>query len=71
MKKPAPRALVAISEDRQWLVTHEQCGWWRLRRRDDDDHFVTHKTGVVGGWIADTGQDAQEVLCAWIANREA
>lgn len=57
-----PRALVAISEDRQWLVVLEEIGWWRLRRRDDDEHFVTHETGIPGGWIYDTGQRAEDVL---------
>jgi ribosomal protein S27AE len=65
---PAPRALVAISEDRHWLVTHEA--------NEMPLHFaVWRRAGShVIGWIferyvEDTGQDAHEVLAAFLADR--
>jgi hypothetical protein len=63
-----PRALVAISEDRHWLVTHEA--------NEMPLHFaVWRRAGShVIGWIferyvEDTGQDAHEVLAAFLADR--
>lgn len=72
---PKPRAVVALSEDRQWLcaLTPTEptaffviCGW------DCGDLGVGH-AGWPMGWgnvgeprlIPDTGQDAHEVLAAW------
>lgn len=59
-----PRAVVAISEDQQWLVvpaSDEIGGWQVLRRRFN---------GYENEWaLWDTGQDAHEVLAAWMEGR--
>lgn len=67
---PQPRALVALSEDRQWLcalaptgVGFVVCEW-----HAGDAHRV-------GGWIRpilaaeDTGQSAEDVLREWLEGR--
>ena len=61
-----PRALVALSEDRQAIVFLTRSNWWA-------GHYL-NGYGDVGerAFIAeDTGQDAQEVLAAFLAGREA
>lgn len=64
---PTPRALVALSEDRQWLVVlmpeFAMFPWVLYRRAYEIDHWVpeTH--------FRDTGQDAHEVLAEWLEGR--
>ena len=68
---PHPRALVALSEDRQWLVVLEP---------DIEGHpeatsaFGVWKRDIRAGWvlqaaIIDTGQDAHAVLAEWMAGQ--
>lgn len=65
---PAPRALVAISPDRQWLVVLED-GDWRIRKRSNDEFCLLDEAG--GGWIIDIGQSAEAVLAQWLEGRDA
>lgn len=63
----APRALVALSEDRQWLVMLDVAGdasEWTVRRKHLDDYVPAHFA-----FRMDTGQDANEVLADFL--REA
>lgn len=68
-----PRAVVAISEDRQWLVVLNPAGY--------SGWFVRYRLNAYGYWvpdvqagepccIKDTGQDAHEVLAAFLRERE-
>lgn len=66
-----PRAVVAISEDQQWLVVLEPPGWgekWTFLRWADD-------MGIF--WLSDapdvpdTGQSADEVLASFLEVRNA
>ena len=67
--KETPRALVALSENRQWLVAPDAT-WPRfvIFALEDDDYG--------GGYlrvdsVEDIGQDAHEVLASWLKEREA
>ena len=58
---PQPRAIVALSEDRQWLVVlfpnvHKLRDMWAILRCKWDT-------------VADTGQDAHAVLAEWMAGQ--
>lgn len=64
--KTQPRALVALSEDRQWLVVRFELGFETFR--------LVNEAGKPFGffaerWTNDTGQDAHEVLAAWLEGR--
>ena len=69
LPEPQPRALVALSEDRQWLVTPDPAGHplW----------FVFHweETATDVGWMVQdkmieaAGQDAHAVLARWLEGR--
>lgn len=56
---PHPRALVSLSEDRQWLVTHDDDQAWDIWARKGDLGYVYHT------YADDTGQDAADVLRDW------
>lgn len=60
-----PRALVAISEDRQWLVVHRPKEGRFLVY--EEFHFDSGQAcyGEHGG-TDDTGQSAEDVLAAWL-----
>lgn len=65
-----PRALVALSEDRQWLVVlfpnvHKLRDMWAILRCKWDGDFTRWDT------VADTGQDAHAVLAALLSQQEA
>ena len=61
-----PRALVALSDDRQWLVVqHPRLTIWEILERDEDYGHVAYFDGK-NRFIEDTGQDANEVLAAWL-----
>lgn len=67
-EEPQPRALVALSEDRQWLVVLESPiakwrGYWVVYARGFADRYG------VENYIEDTGQDAHQVLAAWLEGR--
>ena len=62
--EPPLRALVALSEDRQWLVMLED-GDWRVRKRDGEGRYVPLDEDG-GWWVIDTGQDAHAVLATWL-----
>ena len=59
-----PRALVALSEDRQWLViqakTVDGRSKWRFWKRDRQCLSYSLDTSI--RYVEDTGQDAHEVL---------
>lgn len=64
-----PRALVALSEDRQWLVvlfmlTEDSASWSICQLTDDFLMPYRLKEN-----IPDTGQDAHAVLAEWIAGQ--
>lgn len=63
MQDPQPRALVALSEDRQWLVVLRD-GYWTMYQHAGyvDDYQM---------WadLSDTGQDAQDVLAQFLERR--
>ena len=63
--EPPPRALVAISEDRQWLVVHRPKEGRFLVY--EEFHFDSGQAcyGEHGG-TDDTGQSAEDVLAAWL-----
>ncbi len=62
-----PRAVVAISEDRQWLVVPQASDIdWFLVMELDRDRTGYHEYDS----IPDTGQDAHEVLAAWMEGRQ-
>ncbi|TXH50922.1 MAG: hypothetical protein E6Q97_19405 [Desulfurellales bacterium] len=63
-----PRALCAVSEDRQWLVVVEDSDW-RVRKRDGEGRYVPPDEDG-GWWVIDTGQDAHAVLASWLEGRE-
>lgn len=60
-----PRALVALSDDRQWLVVLDVNNVWKVMEK-------RYGQAAHGFWwksvreIEDTGQDANEVLAAWL-----
>lgn len=69
---PQPRALVALSDDRQWLVVLDPDGY--------SGWFVRYRLNAYGYWIPDvqagepccirdTGQDAHAVLAEWMEGR--
>ncbi len=62
---PARRALVAISEDRQWLVVLDAKDGWEVWRRTNDVSYRHHD--YLG---PDTGQSAEDVLASWLEGRE-
>ncbi|MCA9878436.1 MAG: hypothetical protein KC442_11660 [Thermomicrobiales bacterium] len=69
LPEPQPRALVALSEDRQWLVVqHPRLTIWEILERDEDYGHVAYFDGK-NRFIEDTGQDANEVLREWLAER--
>lgn len=55
------RALVALSEDRQWLVVLDHQRWSLLERDWGSYHLITT--------FEDTGQDAHEVLREFLEGR--
>lgn len=59
------RALVAISDDRQWLAWLDEDGDWCICGRDSQYSFDYQRS------LEDTGQDAREVLAAFLAERES
>lgn len=73
---PQPRALVALSEDRQWLVVLEPERWSGFgvyRREWMSGTFATsgywHWVRAKRGYAEDTGQSADEVLAAFLEGR--
>jgi hypothetical protein len=69
--EPHPRALVAISEDRQWytVLAKEPSNYDGKRR-----FTIFRWSDFMGDYqwrdvIEDTGQDAHEVLAAWLEGR--
>lgn len=64
-----PRALVALSEDRQWLVTCSDGLWcvWRYENLPLSQGARYEKPSPI---VVDTGQSAHEVLAAWLEGRE-
>ncbi len=62
-----PRAVVAISEDRQWLVVLDSRTvigpLWDVFECDGCDYIYSDHT-------RDTGQSADEVLANWLKERE-
>lgn len=77
-KSSKPRAVVAISEDRQWLVTHEPPNLLRYKVPNRDCFYVWQRNGATGAGIAmrpcevieDTGQDANEVLAKFLEGQK-
>lgn len=76
--EPRPRAIVAVSEDRQWLVVLEPAGY----SAGYSDWFVRYRLNAYGCWapdsdahvpccVQDIGQDAHEVLAAFLADQDA
>jgi Holliday junction resolvase RusA-like endonuclease len=73
---PQPRALCALSEDRQWLVSLTPVGEWLIGAWTEGE-TTDHHCLWPAGWtscghrapIPDTGQDAREVLAAWLGGR--
>lgn len=64
---PAERALVALSNDQQWLVVHwpdARAPWTVLQRLDAIDGYR-----ATGECYEDTGQHAGEILTAFLAMR--
>lgn len=68
---PQSRALVALSEDRQWLVVLEDIGAWAVRVRDKDSYRLPYGVTDKCEWITDTGQSAEDVLREWLEGRDA
>lgn len=68
MPRMAPRALVALSEDRQWLVVHRYLDdqFCIMREFVYDYGYLAYKEV---GWLEDTGQDAHQVLADWMAGQ--
>lgn len=71
------RAVVAISEDRQWLVVlHPELRRFRFYGMDDFGAYKPFHAIVrplpAGrtSYLDDTGQDAHEVLAAWLEGRQ-
>lgn len=80
-----PRAVVAISEDRQWLVVlnpepfgwgeDQQSLWWSTYHWDSESMLWAYEyppgdRRVTSRGIRDTGQDAHEVLREFLEGRE-
>lgn len=74
--EPQPRHLVALSDDRQWLVVldPEPYTWmgdnqtyWGIYRWDSNEGQYLFDAAAE----TDTGQDANEVLASWLAGQEA
>lgn len=65
---PPPRALVALSEDRRVMATLNPAGtlWVVARWRDDWAYWARQYPS-----IPDTGQDAADVLRAFLRERES
>lgn len=59
---PKPRALCAISEDRQWLVVLSTVDTWKVLRR----RFMGYE---IEWSIEDTGQSAEDVLREFMEGR--
>ncbi len=59
------RAIVALSDDRQWLVVLSADGYWHVQQWLLIDEMWLGK----GSFVKDTGQDAREVLTAFLAQR--
>ena len=63
---PTPRALVALSEDRQWLVVLSDAtnNPWSVYRHSPGDTYLL--------WACkpDTGQGADAVLADWLARHD-
>ena len=68
MSAKTDRALVALSEDRQWLVVLDVKNVWNVMEK-------RYGQAAHGFWwksvqdIPDTGQDAHEVLAAFLEGR--
>jgi len=68
-EEPSPRALVALSEDRQWLAVHTSgraVGFDIFERWENYDTFGYSPCN----WVPDIGQDAHEVLVAWLEGQQ-
>ena len=63
------RAVVAVSDDRQWLVVLTPEGRWSLAGWGLN--HSGHHMWVTVRDIEDTGQDAHEVLREWMEGRDA
>lgn len=65
---PQPRAIVALSDDRQWLVVKPRVG------SGFEANFAVYQIAPdayrLEDYIPDTGQDAHEVLAAWLENNQ-
>lgn len=66
------RAVVAVSDDRQWLVVRESkntgAHWFEvLRRVNTEEHYGY----LYHDWRRDTGQDAHEVLREFLEGQDA
>ena len=64
-----PRAIVALSEDRQWLVVLNPSDrvspvWFIYKWCHACPRAWTYET-----WRENTGQDAHDVLAAWLDGR--
>ena len=71
LPEPQPRAIVALSEDRQWLVvlfmlTEDSASWSICQLTDDFLMPYRLKEN-----IPDTGQDAHAVLTQFLEGRDA
>ena len=65
----ADRALVALSDDQQWLVVHwsgYRTPWTVLKRLDGIDGYT-----ATGESYEDTGQQAGEILTAFLVEQQA
>jgi hypothetical protein len=67
-RTPEPRALVAISPDRQWLVVLDEPG--DMSARPVGGWVLWHRSGPYS-WgfynhMGDTGQSAETVLVEWL-----
>ncbi len=70
MKNMKPRALVAVSDDRQWLVVQELGGWIVYKRTMAGYDTYTDAFRPCADAGEDTGQDAQTVLDSFLAARD-
>ena len=60
---PQPRAIVALSDDRQWLVTQEPPYRWRSKLPAVECFYIWRRCGSMMSFhdvIEDTGQDAHQ-----------
>lgn len=62
-----PRALCAVSDDRQWLVVLDALKMFRLFHKDYWGAYTPFIGNGKSSFIEDTGQDAREVLAAFLA----